>query len=610
MNDLSFARPWFLLALAVVPIVYGAWAWGMARGTRRVRSISRAGAGGPRYAAVALLALAAASAIVALAQPRWGTRTSVIPREGAQLVVVLDVSRSMGSKDVPPTRLDAAKAAINATLNRMGGDRVGLVIFAGDARLRFPLTTDFTAASQVISQLETGSLIVDAGTSASAGLDVAISAFDPGSEAGKLILLITDGDDLGDDPVAVAQRVNASGIELLVAGAGTANGGTVPIYDAATRQLIDKKDAAGNVLVSKLNEPFLRSLAIAAGGRYIGSDLRSVPGAVEGRLATLKRARIERQSASLPVERYQWFAGAALALLVLGWLAERLPRRAARQAFGMTGALLVMLLLAACSARAYDLNEDGLKAYRSGDFERAVELFLEARAERPDNSQVTLNLAAALHSAGRYEEATTTARRLLQSPDAVTRGRAEASIGHHRFALQDLPGALEAFRQALIENPNDGASRHDYEVVLRLLNPQPPGDSQVQQPPESPQPNDAGATPPPGQPTPDTQPGGSPDPNATTTTAPGAEGAQPQPGQPGSQPGNGQNAPDNNRPASPAEVDRQLRDLDTQIARLVQEAGDNPTASQALAILQMLAERSRLAAIRDALTGGGDPRDY
>jgi tetratricopeptide (TPR) repeat protein len=234
---------------------------------------------------------------------------------------------------------------------------------------------------------------------------------------------------------------------------------------------------------------------------------------------------------------------------------------------------------------AHELNEDGRDAFNAGDIDRAITLFLEAQAESPDDPRIRLNLAAAYHRAERYDEATLAARTLLVEGDPDIRARAQASIGHHLFAGGNLPGALEAFRQALLEDPDDRDYRHDYEVVLRLLEP----------PPETEPEQDA--TPGPGQtasPTPGT--GGTPGPDGTATpdvTDPGAG-----------------NTPGPQRPGSLQEIERRLADLDAEIARLIEEAGEEQDAAEALRILQLLAERQRIASLRDALDGGGDPNDY
>lgn len=586
MNEVSFARPYLLMALILVPVAYAVWALASRRAYRRAQAISRDSAGRPRYISALLLTLGAALAIVASAQPRWGTEQSVIPRRSAEVIFVVDVSRSMDAKDVAPSRLEAAKTALTTTIQRLQGDRIGLVIFAGNARLRFPLTTDRSAANQVIAALETGAILVQGGTSAASGLDIALDSFDKSRDAGRLIVFISDGEDLGADPAAAAAKIHDAGVDFMAVGTGTANGATIPVYDARTKSTTDKLTRDGKAIVSKLNEPFLKALAVTTGGRYLGADLAALPGAVAGRIDSLKRRQTDDLPSNIPVERFQWFAGAALACLFLASMGERVSGLPGRKAALGAAVTALSLLIAGCATDVHDLNADGLAAYNRGDYETAINHFLDARALDPDNPAITLNLASTFDKAGRFEEASQAVRRLLVLPDPITRARGFASLGHHEFNAGHQQDALDAFRSALVDNPDDRASRHDYEVLLRLLNPdqQQPAPGQGQPPPGSP------------------PPGGQDNPAPGN---PGQDGSTPPP--PSPSPGAGQGQP---QATTPEALERQLRQLDGQVNALLRQAGDNPTPSQALQILQLLAERNRLAAQRDAFAGGGDPNDY
>ena len=589
MSEVEFARPWLLAGLLLVPLAFIGWTLGVRRASRKMHTISRDRPGRPPYFAAALFAAAAILALVAAALPQWGTTQSHLPRNGADLVIVLDISRSMDARDVQPSRLEAAKAALALTLTRLGGDRVGLVVFAGTSRLRFPLTTDLAAATQVLSSLETGSIFVDGGTNATLGLDLAVSAFEEGRIGGRAVLLVTDGDDLGGDPAASAERFRQTGIDLLVVGVGTAEGGRVPVIDPKTFRPGDKLDANGQPIVSKLNETFLRSLAAASGGRYLGSELSTVPGAVAGRVQTLKSAQVDERSTTIPVERFQWFAGGALALLVLGSVVEWLERRGRQLGLGLTG-VMALLLLAGCATDAYSANEAGREALNRGDTGRAIEKFIEAQAAKPDDAQISLNLAAAYHAAERYDEATLAVRRVTASPASDDRAKAFASIGHHAFATGQLEVSLDAFHRSLLEDPTNETTRHDYEVVRRLIKP----DEEKQPADNAP---DASATP--GAASDGGQGSGTPAQTPAATPPPtqsGPPGASTQ-----------QSGPGTSRDS--ASVDKQLRDIDAQVARLVKEGGETPTAAQALEILRLLAERARIAAQRDGETSN-NPRDY
>ena len=566
VSDFGFVHGWLFIFLPFVPVALAVWWRGTRRAQAQARSISRTGSARPPYVAAILFSLAAMVALGAAAQPRWGTHESKLPRTGADLVVVLDISRSMDARDVEPSRLQAAKDTINAVMNRLGGDRVGLVIFAGEARVRFPLTTDFVAARQVVDSLQTGIVLVKGGTNAAVGLEEAVLLLSEDPDTGKVILLLSDGDNLGGDPAASALQVQQSGADLLVAGVGTAAGANVPVVDPQTGRETAKAGTDGQPIVTKLNEPFLRTLAAASGGRYLGADLSIVPGAVDGRLRALERSQVEERPTTLPVERYQVFAAVALGLLVLAALAERFARFPLRA--GAAFAVLAFLL-GACATESYEANEAGREAMERGDYDLAIEKFLEVQVQRSDDPQVTLNLAAAYAAAGRHAEAIPAARRALASNSTGTRARAYSSIGHHQFELQRLEESLDAFRRALLEDPADDNSRHDYEVVLRLLFP----DAQPTEPPE-PGEQGSGTATPPANPSAGASPGigsqgdGSPTP-ASGTPTPGGTGSGSGPATPA-------------KGGSVAELDRQLRAINQEVVRLLEAAGETPTAQEAL----------------------------
>jgi tetratricopeptide (TPR) repeat protein len=320
-----------------------------------------------------------------------------------------------------------------------------------------------------------------------------------------------------------------------------------------------------------------------------------VPGAVDGRLRALERSRIEERPTILPIERYREVGGVALAVLVLAALAERFGRFPARAglAFGV-----IALLFGACATEAHQANEAGRDALRDGNPDLAIEKFLDAQVARPEDPEIALNLASAYAAAGRYDEAVRSARRALASNRPETRARAYSSIGHHQFAAERLPDALDAFRRSLLESPSDEA-RHDYEVVLRLLFPDAP--------PAGPTPSatvDSAGTPPLPQGTP--TPGSGSGNGGIQTPVPGT----PTPGGSGGGRGTPTAGSGPSRPDSLQDLERQLQALDEQIDRLVEEAGEAPTTAQAYEILRLLAERSRIAGLRSAFEGGGDPDDY
>ena len=578
MTELNFGRPlWLLvipLALALLPLAFVVGRRTFASAAALTRELPR-----PRLGVTVVLVLAVALAAFAAAQPRWGERSATVQAGGAQLVAVLDVSRSMGATDVAPSRLAAARTAVANTFLRLQGDRVALIVFAGDARLRFPLTRDLGAAATVLESVETGAILLERGTSAASGLALAHELFDDETSGGRLVLLISDGDDLGADPAGNAAALAAEGIELLVVGVGTASGGIVPLRHPLTREMVALTDRDGEPVITRLDESGLRAMAEAGGGRYLGTDLASVPGTVRSRLAGLDQASFGATTTSLPIERFHWFAAAALALVLLATAVEWRALAGWRPALALAAVATFALVLAACATAAYTLNERALEALDEGDLDTAIELFHEAQAEDPRDGQVALNLAAVLHRAGRYDEAVRVARRALTDRDGAIAAAAHSSLGHHLFALGELEEALEAFGEGLLLAPEDDVLRRDYEVVYRLLHPEPPPEQQ-------------------GAPSEGDSEEGEGEEEEQTAPAAAPEGA-PGGGGEGGQEG-----------LSAEALEQQLAAIDAEVAELRAEAGEVLSAREALAMLELLEERSRLAAQNPQRGAWSDPDDY
>ncbi len=578
MSEFSFGRPLWLialpLALALLPL-----AWVVARRSLAAASALTRQSFRPKVGVTAVLALALVLAVLAAAQPRWGERSATVQAGGAQVVAVLDVSRSMGATDAAPSRLAAARTALAEAFGRLRGDRVALVVFAGDARVRFPLTRDLAAAATVIENVEGGTLLLGRGTSTASGLDLARELFDEEATGGRLVLLVSDGESLGGDPAASAAALAAEGIELLVAGVGTPAGGIVPVRDPISGEMTTLRTRDGEAVISRLDEAGLRAIAAAGQGSYLGANPADLPAAVRSRVAGLDQASYAATTISVPIERFHWFAAAALALVLLATAVEWRAFPRWRPAAALAPLAVVVLAISACATAAYDLNERALQALDEGDLDAAIELLYEAQAEDPQDGQIALNLAAVLHEAGRYDEAVPVARRALADRDATIAAAAHSSLGHHLFQLGELEEALEAFGAGLVLAPGDDAMRRDYEVVWRLLHPEPPPDE------------------------------GTPEPSRGDDSEDGEQppdsAAQPGPGDASAGEGEG-----GQQGLSPQVLEQQLAAIDTQIAELRDEAGEVLSAREALAILELLEERSRLAAQNPIRGSWSDAGDY
>jgi Ca-activated chloride channel family protein len=325
----QFGAPVLLLLLLGLPPVLAALLW-LARWRRRVVQRLVSGAGSPisgrrRLLKAGLVLSALALLAVAAARPQRGSRRVLLPREGSDVMVALDVSASMLATDVAPNRLERAKQVLGALLDQVQGDRVGLVVFAGSAALRFPLTTDLSVARELIRGATVREGGLAPGTGLGEALRLAVSSFPRDGQArSRVVVLVTDGEDLAGSPLEAATLARERGIAVYTVGIGTAAGGPIVQPGPGGRPAPRLDPQTGEPATSRRDEGLLRSLAAAAHGRYLDGNEDDAPTLLAGEIGRLARTRFESQEGAIPIERFQWFAAAALLLLALDLL---LPER-------------------------------------------------------------------------------------------------------------------------------------------------------------------------------------------------------------------------------------------------------------------------------------------
>lgn len=252
--------------------------------------------------------------IVALAQPQYGTKEQTIRREGIEVMMALDISNSMLAEDVAPSRLERAKQLLSKLVDKMSDDKVGLVVFAGEAFVQLPITADYVSAKMFLQNIQPD-LIKTQGTALGAAINTAVRSFGTNeSEAARLIILITDGENHEDDALAAAKAAKERGIEILVVGIGKPEGSPIPV--PGTNNF--RKDRQGNVVVSKLNEDMCKEIAGAGGGIYVRCDnTNTAMRAIDNEVEKLATAEIETKVFTDYNEQYQSFVFLALLLLTI-----------------------------------------------------------------------------------------------------------------------------------------------------------------------------------------------------------------------------------------------------------------------------------------------------
>lgn len=262
--------------------------------------------------------MAISSLIVGLAQPQFGSKLKKEKRKGVELIICLDVSNSMLAEDIQPNRLERAKRAISQLVDRLDNDKIGLIVFAGDAYTQLPITTDYSSAKLFLSAVNTN-IVPQQGTAIGAAINLAASSFSPQFKGNKAIIVITDGENHEDDAVGAAEAAAKQGIITYTIGMGLPQGGPIPIYKNGQKDYI--KDKSGNVVVTKLNEEMLQQIAAAGNGIYVRANNAQVGlNTLFNEINKMQEAEIESQVYSDYEDQFQWFIGFSIFLLLLDFL--------------------------------------------------------------------------------------------------------------------------------------------------------------------------------------------------------------------------------------------------------------------------------------------------
>lgn len=262
----------------------------------------------------ALLMGALSLLIIAAARPQYGQQEKTVKRQGIEVMVALDISNSMLAEDVAPNRLDRAKQMLSKMIDNMVDDKVGLVVFAGEAFTQLPITCDYVSAKMFLNTISP-KLIPTQGTAIGAALQTAIRSFgSQESDAGRAIILITDGENHEDDAIAAAKQAQELGIQVFVIGIGKPEGSPIPV--PGTNDYI--KDRSGQVVVSRLNEEMCQEIAQAGKGAYVRCDnTNTAMRALQQELDRIATTDLETTIYADYNEQYQSFVLIALLILVI-----------------------------------------------------------------------------------------------------------------------------------------------------------------------------------------------------------------------------------------------------------------------------------------------------
>lgn len=250
-----------------------------------------------------------------LVNPQIGTELETVKREGVDLVFAIDVSKSMLAEDIAPNRLEKAKRLTSELINQLVSDRVGIIAYASSAIPHLPITTDYTAARLFLSSLDTN-MISSQGTAISAAMRLAETFFDDENQTNRVVCIISDGEDHGDDALAAASRAAQLGITFFTVAVGTEKGSVIPITTGNSTSY--KKDEKGEVVITKSDFNQMQSIAKATNGLFLdGTNTEDVVTAIIDRLKDMDKQEFEAKQFAKFKDQFQWFLGIGLFLIVL-----------------------------------------------------------------------------------------------------------------------------------------------------------------------------------------------------------------------------------------------------------------------------------------------------
>jgi len=473
-----FEDPIYLYALVLIPVLALIRWWMVIRQRKQLRRfgdmelVRQLMPDVSRYRPLVkfcLLLTALALLIVLLARPQMGTRISHEKRTGIETIIAMDISNSMLAEDVAPSRLDRAKMMVENLVDNFTNDKIGLIVFAGEAFVQLPITSDFVSAKMFLSSIEP-SMIETQGTDIAAAVTMATHSFTQEEGVGKAIIVITDGEDHEGGAMEAAQEAKDNGMRVYMLGVGSTKG--VPIPIAGSNDYM--KDNTGETVMSALNEDMCKQIAQAGGGAYIHVENNSnAQEQLNHELDKLAKKEISSTVYSDYDEQFQAVGIIVLLLLIaeiciLEIKNQRLSKLHLFRRKKIATMLLLLMVVGAHAQSDRDYVRQGNKQFRAGKYAEAEVDYRKAVEKNGKNAQAVYNLGNAL-LAQRKDSA---AIEQFQAAAKLETNSRRRSYAYHNIGVicqgrQMFGEAIEAYKEALRNNPNDDETRYNLELCKR-----------------------------------------------------------------------------------------------------------------------------------------------
>ena len=473
------AQPLYLLLILLIPLMYIAY-WLMRRW--RKRRIARFGDPDlvsslaplvPRrkgWLKLTLISLALLFFAIGMARPQLGAILKEKQVRGAEIMVVLDVSNSMLAEDYSPNRLERAKLAISKLVDELQGDRIGLIIFAGESFVQLPVTSDYVSAKIFLSSITTESVPVQ-GTAMGEAIRTAIRSFTSESENSRAIILITDGENHEDDPVAAARDAVDMGARVFCIGVGSPEGKPIPVDG----ELLKDKD--GNIVVTRLDEATLKEVASAGKGLYVrAGNTEFGLNPVIDEIRSLDEKDFQSVVFEEYDEQYMYFFAIALIFMLIEFMISDTRNR--RSLFGGGKGMVVVLILMLASPVMLQAQSDrsevraGNREFKKGEFREAELDYKRALVEDSTSITAKYNLGNALYRTESYSEAELYLKGLGDSLKSVSPSRASDCFhnsGNLALKQKKYQEAVDAYKESLRLEPDNFETKSNLAYAQKML---------------------------------------------------------------------------------------------------------------------------------------------
>lgn len=423
--------------------------------------------------------------IVMLARPQFGTKINNEQRVGIETIIAMDISNSMMAEDITPSRLDRSKMMVENLVDHFTNDKIGLIVFAGDAFVQLPITSDYVSAKMFLSSIDP-SMMATQGTDIARAIDMAAHSFTQEEGIGKAIIVITDGEDHEGGALEAAKAAKDAGMRVYVLGVGSTKGSPIPIPGTGDYM----KDNTGNTVMSALNEEMCRQVAQAGGGAYIHVENNSAAqDQLDNELDKLAKKETTSTVYSEFDEQFQAVAILALLLLILeicifdrrNPLIRRLSLFGSKKKAAATVTLLLVALTASAQTDRQYIRE-GNKQFRLGQYDKAEVSYRKAVEKNPKNPQAAYNLGNALMA----QKKDSAAVQQFEQSARMEANPLRKSAAYHNMGVicqthKMYDDAIEAYKNSLRLNPNDDETRYNLVLCKHLKKKQDDKQKQNQQ---------------------------------------------------------------------------------------------------------------------------------